>query len=315
MEPTSAVSRIPVRANRMTSSGSDTIETTTGQCVFVFVVRVCCVCVCVWCVCLCACVCVRVSITQFYFPDFFLFLSESCAYFHTCVSKTIKNKKVLLRERKRHTARRVASARYAGWGGGLPRPGMVGGYPIQSWWGVPHLVMVERGIPHPVMVGGYPPTILTWPGGEYMGVEAPSRPGCGDTWGTPPPSRPGWGTPPPSRPGQGTPPTIKTWLRYPPPSRPGQGGTGGTPHHPDLAGVSPHHPDLARVLPQPSRPGGGIPHHPDQAGVPPSHHQDLVGVPPAPPSRPGWGTPSVEIWTDKQTENSTFPHPSDASGN
>ena len=47
------------------------------------------------------------------------------------------NKKVLLRERKRHTTRRVASDPYAGDGGG---------YPIQSWWGVPH----------PVMVGGYP---------------------------------------------------------------------------------------------------------------------------------------------------------------
>ena len=44
------------------------------------------------------------------------------------------NKKVLLRERKRHTARRVASARYAGVGGGeVPHPVMVGGYPIQSW--------------------------------------------------------------------------------------------------------------------------------------------------------------------------------------
>ena len=38
------------------------------------------------------------------------------------------NKKVLLRERKRHTARRVASARYTG-----------------------------EGVPHPVMVGGIPP--------------------------------------------------------------------------------------------------------------------------------------------------------------
>ena len=53
--------------------------------------------------------------------------------------KMLSNKKVLLRERKRHTARRVASARYAGvgypiqsWWGGTPSS-HVGGYPIQSW--------------------------------------------------------------------------------------------------------------------------------------------------------------------------------------
>ena len=64
------------------------------------------------------------------------------------VSHLILNyKKVLLRERKRHTARRIASARY---GGGW------GGYPIQSWWGVLYPVMGE-GVPHTVMVGGgYP---------------------------------------------------------------------------------------------------------------------------------------------------------------
>ena len=48
-----------------------------------------------------------------------------------------ENKEVLLRERKRHTARRVASAHYVGGGGGgggYPHPVMVGGevYPIQS---------------------------------------------------------------------------------------------------------------------------------------------------------------------------------------
>ena len=57
------------------------------------------------------------------------------------------NKKVLLRERKRHTARHAASARYAGWGGvphggWVPHKVMLGdtpsshggrGVPIQSW--------------------------------------------------------------------------------------------------------------------------------------------------------------------------------------
>ena len=41
----------------------------------------------------------------------------------------LSNKKVLLRERKRHTARHVASARYAavsnGWG--VPHPDLIGG--------------------------------------------------------------------------------------------------------------------------------------------------------------------------------------------
>ena len=85
------------------------------------------------------------------------------------VPYTVVNKKVLLPERKRHTARRVASDRYAALSNG----------------------------------GGY------------------------------------------------LPPTIQTWMGYPP-------------NHPDLAGVPP---------------------------------------------------PPTEVWTDKQTENSTFPHPSDAGGN
>ena len=47
--------------------------------------------------------------------------------------KTVAQKKVLLRERKRHTARRVASARYAALsrGGGVPYP-RVGGTPVRS---------------------------------------------------------------------------------------------------------------------------------------------------------------------------------------
>ena len=128
------------------------------------------------------------------------------------------NKKVLLRERKRHTARRVAYARYAGvWWGGR-------GYPIQSWWG-----------------GGYPIQYNIRPGMGY-----PHHP---DLAGYPPPSRPGWGPPPPppSRPGWGTSPPPRT-LDGVPPSRPGWG----TPHHLDLDGVTPpHHPDLDAVPPPP----------------------------------------------------------------
>ena len=62
------------------------------------------------------------------------------------------NKKVLQRERKRHTTRRVASARYAD----LSR----GGTPSQVWGGTPsHVWGVPRprsgGVPRP-MSGGYP---------------------------------------------------------------------------------------------------------------------------------------------------------------
>ena len=62
--------------------------------------------------------------------------------------KQISNKKVLLRERKRHTARRVASARYADLsrggtpshvrgGGGYPVPCLGGGTPSHAWGGTP----------------------------------------------------------------------------------------------------------------------------------------------------------------------------------
>ena len=101
---------------------------------------------------------------------------------------TLEDKKVLLRERKRHTARRVASARYADPSGGVP------GVPPPSWtWdGVP---------PKPRM--GYPP-----------------RPGMGYPldlgWGTPLDLE--WGTPPDLR--WGTPPDLR-WGT--PPARPGMG--------------------------------------------------------------------------------------------
>ena len=50
------------------------------------------------------------------------------------------HKKVLLRERKRHTACRVASANYVALIVGVPHPVLVGGYPpptIQTWDGYP----------------------------------------------------------------------------------------------------------------------------------------------------------------------------------
>ena len=102
------------------------------------------------------------------------------------------NKKVFLRERKRHTARRVASARYAG-GQGVPHPVMV--------WGGTHPVMWD-GVPphHPDLGWGTPP---------------PSRRGMG----YPPPSDVGWGIPPQSDLGWDTPPTIRPGMGYSPPHR------------------------------------------------------------------------------------------------
>ena len=103
------------------------------------------------------------------------------------------NKKVLLCERKRHTACRVASARYADpsgggtpsqvWGGTLSQ--VQGGYPIPGLGGLPH----PRSWGYPIPgLGGYP---------------------IPDPWGTPPPSsRPGWGNPPTLDLRWGTPPTI-----------------------------------------------------------------------------------------------------------
>ena len=107
---------------------------------------------------------------------------------HTPKSQSTNNKKVLLRERKRHTARRVASARYA-----------KGGYPVPGPGGVPHHRSGGRGVPHPRSAGtlGTPHLPdLGWgtpPGQTWDGVPPP-----GQTWdGVPPPARPGMGYPPP----------------------------------------------------------------------------------------------------------------------
>ena len=92
-----------------------------------------------------------------------------------CRRKSV-HKKVLLRERKRHTARRIASARYADLS-----PDGGGGYPIQTWDGVP-----------------------------------PPRLDLG--WGTPL-CKPGTGPPPPFRPGMRYPPLAGRGTNPPPPPR------------------------------------------------------------------------------------------------
>ena len=122
----------------------------------------------------------------------------------------------------------------------------------------------------------------------------------------------------PSTPGRGYP--IQSWLGGGTPSSHGRGtpsSHGGLPH-PDLAGggVVPQVPPLlprpagAPPSPPPSGPGWGTPHHPDLAGVPPPSPSRPDRDTPYPPPP----TPRVDVWTDKQTENSTFPHPSDADG-
>ena len=102
--------------------------------------------------------------------------------FSVTLSGTHKKKKVLLRERKRHTAHRVASARFAGGGGGEGgvTPSSHGG-----WWGVPWV----------------PPTIQIWPG-------VPPQPGI---WDGVPPHHPDLARGIPQ-----VPPTIQTCSGYPP---------------------------------------------------------------------------------------------------
>ena len=69
---------------------------------------------------------------------------------------------------------------------------------------------------------------------------------------------------------------------------------------------APHHPDLAQGVPPTMQtwPGYPLPFRLGQ-GTPSPTIQTWLGYPPPPP---------VEVWTEKQTENSTFPHPSDAGG-
>ena len=132
-------------------------------------------------------------------------------------------KKVLLRERKKHPARRVASARYAALSnGGVPYPIMGGGVPIQSWPGGYPNPVLARGYPIQSWPGGYP--IQSWPGG-YPSQSLVGVPGVTptiQTWDGVPPSTPGMRYPP-YRPGMGYPhpdlgwgtPT-QDWMGYPP---------------------------------------------------------------------------------------------------
>ena len=103
------------------------------------------------------------------------------------------DKKVLLRERKRHTARRVVSTPSAVW---VPPPDLAGG-------GYPTLVPPSR-VPPWLDLAGYPPSRVLPPAG-------PGRVPPGWTWqGTPPA-----GHPPPQLDLAGYPPGW-TWQGTPP---------------------------------------------------------------------------------------------------
>ena len=157
------------------------------------------------------------------------------------------NKKVLLRERKRHTARRVVSTPSVVLPGYPPGGGTWPGYPPR---GVPDLgtppgvwVPPQGGVPDlgtppggyltwvPPRGGtwlGYPPRGGTWPG--YPPGESGYPPGGYLTWvpprggnwlGYPPRGIPALGTPPGGTwigypPGVQVPPRGGTWLGYPP---------------------------------------------------------------------------------------------------
>ena len=143
----------------------------------------------------------------------------------------------MLRERKRHTARRVASARYPALshGGGVPHPDLAGGM-----LDTPHVI--------PDLAGGgtwVPHTIQTWPRGT-LGTSPPSRP----DWGVPPPSRPGWGTRPLSA-GWGA-PTIPDLAGVPPPPIQTWDGV------PPISWMGYPHPDLGLDTP-PTKTCDGVP--------------------------------------------------------
>ena len=105
--------------------------------------------------------------------------------------KNNPNKKVILRERKKHTVRHVASTRFAemspDWGGRVPHP------------------VLDRGVPHQVLTRGYPPSAGWGTPCLDLGWGTPIQ-----TWdGVPPFSRMGYLPPIQTR--DGVHPHVQTW--------------------------------------------------------------------------------------------------------
>ena len=165
------------------------------------------------------------------------------------------NKKVLLRERKRHTARRIATTRCAAlsnpdlvWGGcGYPVPGPGWGYPVSGLGGYP--VPGPGGVPSP-RSGGVPQSQV-W-GGTPSQVRGEPIPGLGDT---------------PSRPGQGEGCTLGTSLLRPGMEYPLPGPGMGYPPYLDLGWGTPPTWTWDVVPPLP-RPEMGTPHLVLRWGIP-----------------------------------------------
>ena len=205
--------------------------------------------------------------------------------------KIIFNKKVLLRERKRHTARHVASTHCATLSnpdliqGGDPVPGLGGNGPrSEGGYLVPGL-----GGPGPGPEGGVTWSQV-WGGCPVPGLGGYPIQGLG---GCPVPGLGGYPIP-----GQGGYP-IQTWS----------GGYSGYPPYLDLGWGTPL-PGPGMGYPPLPRPGIGCPPLPGPGmGYPP--YLDLRWGTPLP--RPEMGYPSPHKCG--QTENIASHHPSDAGGN
>ena len=109
-------------------------------------------------------------------------------FFHTkkggLPCQFIRNKKVLLRERRRHNTRHVAKKNPV-LARGVPHPVLAGGWyprvpPIQTWNGVPHLLVSWMGYPPPGPGMGYRPVQI------WYGVPLPH---LDLDWGTPHPDQ------------------------------------------------------------------------------------------------------------------------------
>ena len=101
------------------------------------------------------------------------------------ITKSEMNKKILLRERKRHTARRVASTPYVVLTGYPPILTWLGGY--LTW--VPPSRVPPRGYPPRVPPRGYPPG-YPLPGYPPARVPPPGYPPSWTWQGTPPVAAP-----------------------------------------------------------------------------------------------------------------------------
>ena len=100
--------------------------------------------------------------------------------------KLEKNKKFLLREPKRPTVRRVASACFADEGGtpGYPLPAGWG-TPVQTWDGIPPILTWD-GVP-PIWTWNGVPPVLTWDGVPPLQTWDGVLPHLDLGWDTPPP--------------------------------------------------------------------------------------------------------------------------------